>query len=152
MSAPAPARPEKVKWAPSPVAFACQCRRRVRAGDQIFWLLGQPQMLCLPCARDVIQTVLEERELEELWRKSPSGATEREGNPMSNDNTFIPEGGGFAVYGASDEQVRVLRAREKFAKEYCAAKGWDFNNVTMPQMLEIRSQPGWKNPTAPEQT
>ena len=54
---------------------------------------------------------------------------------------------GVRVSGGTEAQYDLLRRRGAFAHQYCTAKGWDFDNVTMQQILEIRSQPGWKNPS-----
>ncbi len=37
--------------------------------------------------------------------------------------------------------------KEKFIREYCRKKGWNMNNLTSNQMLEIVSQSKYKNPT-----
>lgn len=37
--------------------------------------------------------------------------------------------------------------KEKFIKEYAKKKGWNFNKLTTPQMLEIVNKEGYKNPT-----
>ena len=55
---------------------------------------------------------------------------------------------GFYVFGESDEQMKVLQMRGKFSKKYCEQKGWDMNNLTFEQILEIRQRPEWKNPIA----
>ena len=36
--------------------------------------------------------------------------------------------------------------REKFVNEYARKKGWDNQNLTPTQMLEIVQQSGYKNP------
>jgi hypothetical protein len=36
--------------------------------------------------------------------------------------------------------------REKFLIDYAKGKGWDSNNLTPTQMLEIVQQNGYKNP------
>jgi hypothetical protein len=36
--------------------------------------------------------------------------------------------------------------REKFVNEYARKKGWDKENLTPTQMLEIVQQSGYKNP------
>jgi hypothetical protein len=47
---------------------------------------------------------------------------------------------------------RVLRGREQFAAEYCAAKGWpaDPAELSMDQIKEIRAQDGWINAGRPK--
>lgn len=40
----------------------------------------------------------------------------------------------------------LLNSRDKFVKEYCTEKGWNFNSLTYEQVLEIRRQPGWRDP------
>lgn len=58
------------------------------------------------------------------------------------------ESGGMKIFGLSTDQEACLRARGKFAEEYCKIRGWPvgINELTMDQILEIRSQDGWKNP------
>jgi hypothetical protein len=50
---------------------------------------------------------------------------------------------GVTVAGGTHD---FLRRRGEFAIAYCAAKDWDAENLTIEQVLEIRSQPGWKTP------
>jgi hypothetical protein len=38
---------------------------------------------------------------------------------------------------------RVQRAEEKFYEEYCKAKGWDRNTLTLEQSIEITEQEGF---------
>lgn len=46
--------------------------------------------------------------------------------------------------------LTVLRVA--FAIDYCRAKGWPLNPrlLTPEQVREVRSQPGWKNPSEPD--
>jgi hypothetical protein len=48
----------------------------------------------------------------------------------------------------TDEEVRVIEKRQAFAEQYCAEKGWplDMKQISWVQILEIRDQPGWKDP------
>lgn len=50
-----------------------------------------------------------------------------------NDGKFI-----------SDDEVNLLR--EKFINEYSTQKGWNPNELTTKQMLEITSQKGYQAP------
>lgn len=50
------------------------------------------------------------------------------------------------VHNPSPTTTNILTARQSFVTTYCQEKGWDINNLEMSQLLEIRSQPGWKNP------
>jgi hypothetical protein len=54
--------------------------------------------------------------------------------------------GGVTVHGLNTEQEQFLAARGRFIMRYCLDKGWDHNNLTIQQVLEIRSQEGWKTP------
>jgi hypothetical protein len=54
--------------------------------------------------------------------------------------------GGVTLSGGSEELHDILRLRGEFAKAYSAAKGWDVEHLSLPQILEIRSQQGWKTP------
>lgn len=46
------------------------------------------------------------------------------------------------------EAERIFAARYAFSQRYCAEKGWplDPGDLGLEQILEIRTQPGWKNP------
>jgi hypothetical protein len=54
----------------------------------------------------------------------------------------------FTTDEASEEMQRVIDSRHAFAVAYAKAKGWpeDLGALTMKQILEIRSQDGWKTP------
>ncbi|MBX4204858.1 MAG: hypothetical protein KW788_01555 [Candidatus Doudnabacteria bacterium] len=54
--------------------------------------------------------------------------------------------GGMVVVGVTEKEADVLRARHAFVEQYCRGKGWDMLNLTIDQLLEVRAQPGWKNP------
>lgn len=64
----------------------------------------------------------------------------------------LPSGaGGVFLFGTAEsiaEQERILYGRHAFYVAYCEARGWptDGAKLTMEQILEIRSQDGWKNP------
>ena len=65
-------------------------------------------------------------------------------------------GGDTVLHTGTDEEAaqhqRMIDARHKFIVAYCREKGWsipgeaDFHELSMTQILEIRAQPGWKNP------
>ena len=42
------------------------------------------------------------------------------------------------------EVKEIVKLRDKFVTEYCELKGFDKNNLTFEQVLEIRKQKGWK--------
>jgi hypothetical protein len=56
--------------------------------------------------------------------------------------------GNMEIIGASKEDQALLRARGEFAKKYCESKGWsvDPEKLSFEQIIEIRSQDGWKQP------
>lgn len=58
--------------------------------------------------------------------------------------------GGVIFTGGTPEQNNILRKRGEFVAQYCQERGWDIDKVTIQQVMEIRSQPGWKNPNADE--
>lgn len=61
----------------------------------------------------------------------------------------VVEVGGMTVLGVDAEQAAFLQARERVVHEYAAQKGWDVDdpaNLTVEQILEIRSLPEWQNP------
>ena len=48
-----------------------------------------------------------------------------------------------------EQEIAVLSARMRFAQKYSAAKRWNFANLKVVQMLEIRDQEGWSTPALP---
>lgn len=64
----------------------------------------------------------------------------------------LPSGaGGVFLFGTEAEiaeQERVLYGRHAFMVGYCSSRGWptDGAQLSIEQVLEIRSQDGWKNP------
>lgn len=64
---------------------------------------------------------------------------------------ITPQGDTIIVSDENAEQVRrVIDIRHQFILKYCKEKGWSEDPVklTIPQILEIRSQDGWKNASA----
>jgi hypothetical protein len=49
---------------------------------------------------------------------------------------------------SADRMQKIIDARHAFIVAYCKAKGWpdDLGELSMEQILEIRSQDGWKAP------
>lgn len=39
----------------------------------------------------------------------------------------------------------TVRARGEFVSKYCADKGWDRDDLSFDQIMEIRAQAEWKN-------
>jgi hypothetical protein len=58
----------------------------------------------------------------------------------------VVEVGGMNVVGASDEQVDLLKRREAFVNQFLTERGWDKNDLSIEQLLEVRKQPGWQDP------
>jgi hypothetical protein len=56
--------------------------------------------------------------------------------------------GGVSFTGGTQEQHSILRLRGEFVAAYCTARGWNMENLTIEQLLEIRAQEGWKTPSA----
>lgn len=70
--------------------------------------------------------------------------TTREIKIPGSNMTVIP-------LGSSEEaarQQRIIDGRDRFIKKYMADKDWgtDVIKLAMNQILEIRDQPGWKDP------
>lgn len=59
---------------------------------------------------------------------------------MQKDNQYILRG----ENKLNKEDETILR--ERFISEYSRQKGWDKNNLTPTQMLEIVNQNGYKSP------
>lgn len=51
---------------------------------------------------------------------------------------------------SADEAARIVAARDRFWKAYAKERGWPLDPVklSIDQILEIRKQPGWKDPLA----
>lgn len=71
-------------------------------------------------------------------------ATGREIDAPETPMSILP--GGVFVAGGTSEQHGIMRKRGEFAQQYCLLKGWNIDKLTGPQLLEIRSMPGWKEP------
>lgn len=69
---------------------------------------------------------------------------------MSDKRQNIQLPGGGTIFGVTDEQARILTGRRAFVERYCGEHGWDMLNLTIEQLLEVRSQPKWKNPVQGE--
>ena len=66
-------------------------------------------------------------------------------NPSVRKNILLP-GGGIA-FQVTESQAKLLQARQKFVENYCCEKGWDILNLSIDQLMEVRNQPGWQNPS-----
>jgi len=51
------------------------------------------------------------------------------------------------IYGVSDQQAHTIKARVEFVQQYCQEKGWNKDELSIEQILEIRQQEAWKNPS-----
>jgi hypothetical protein len=58
----------------------------------------------------------------------------------------VLEVGGLTIVGASDSDTAILKGREAFVNGYCAENNWVVSDLTIDQIMEIRSQSGWKTP------
>lgn len=58
----------------------------------------------------------------------------------------VVEVGGMTIFGVTEQEVDQLKLREAFVNNYLAKQGWSADTITSEQLLEVRSQPGWKNP------
>lgn len=43
-------------------------------------------------------------------------------------------------------ESEIIQLRDNFTNKYINEKGWDQNNLTFEQIMEIRSNVKWKNP------
>jgi hypothetical protein len=39
----------------------------------------------------------------------------------------------------------IIKKRHEISVAYCQEKGWDIDDLTVEQILEIRQQPGWRD-------
>lgn len=53
---------------------------------------------------------------------------------------------GMKLFGGTPRQIAAIARRDSFIRQYAETKGWDVNNLSFDQILEIRKQDGWKNP------
>jgi hypothetical protein len=57
----------------------------------------------------------------------------------------IPGLGQCVVVGdRAQATLDTIARRAAFAEKYCAERGWDRDGLTIKQIMEIRSQDGWK--------
>jgi len=54
--------------------------------------------------------------------------------------------GGFEIIGANPAQEKVFSGRDAFIRKYATERGWDVENLSFSQVLEIRKEEGWKTP------
>ena len=52
--------------------------------------------------------------------------------------------GGLSIQCQNEIEEVFFRSRDAFVNKYCKEKGWDRQSLTIEQILEIRSQEGWK--------
>lgn len=67
----------------------------------------------------------------------------------------LPGGGSVFTLGPpsdTDRAQRIIDSRYAFVVAYSKSKGWrdDVARLSIEQIMEIRSQPGWKNPQVDE--
>jgi hypothetical protein len=48
---------------------------------------------------------------------------------------------------AFPDHSNTLLKRGEFVRTYCVDRGWDPDHLTIEQLLEVRAQPGWKQPS-----
>lgn len=51
----------------------------------------------------------------------------------------------------NDAACDILRARDAFVSRYCAEKGWNREELTLTQIIEIRKCPEWIDPEGNKQ-
>lgn len=115
---------------------------------------------CPPSASvDIIQALAQAAEITRpgqptLSRKKYMGQklvafkAKLDGMESQAPKTGVAEVGGITFAGVSEEQAALLKRREVFVNQFLAERGWDGNNLTLEQLLELREQPGWQNPPA----
>lgn len=67
---------------------------------------------------------------------------------MNKHEINMPDGTkAFAPAGDAQDHQAVIDARHKIVVAYCTSKGWptDAGVLTFDQIMEIRSQPEWKD-------
>jgi hypothetical protein len=65
--------------------------------------------------------------------------------PKSKTEDAMELFGGIEITGANPQHEVLLKGRSDFIGAYCATRGWK-EPLTVPQIMEIRAQDGWKNP------
>jgi len=51
-----------------------------------------------------------------------------------------------------EKDLMIVTARGKIAEGYCAKRGWNMNELSLEQLLEIRRLPEWKDPLNKKKT
>ena len=68
-------------------------------------------------------------------------------SPKGDPSKVISLGNGsIQAHGLTWDLAETLQARDAFVSAYCKEKGWDRSNLTIEQIMVIRSQDGWKTP------
>jgi len=64
--------------------------------------------------------------------------------PNSSESVFV-----IGTQDDADKTQAILDARHAFIQRYCKEQGWpeDEDKLSIQQILQIRQQDGWKNPT-----
>ena len=62
------------------------------------------------------------------------------------ENKRVTVIGGIVIVNASREEIDSITNRSDFVTAYCKTRGWDPQNLSYEQIMEIRSQPSWQSP------
>ena len=66
---------------------------------------------------------------------------------MADEKKTFVQIGGMIAGPVNDAQLAILQKRAKVAEKWCAEHGKKADELTMQEVMEIRSLPEWKNPT-----
>ncbi len=66
---------------------------------------------------------------------------------MTNEPKTFVQIGGVIAGPVNPEQLTILQKRAEVTKKWCAEHGKEVNELTMQEIMEIRSLPEWKHPT-----
>lgn len=50
-----------------------------------------------------------------------------------------------ALIGSSPQHESLIRTRDQVVEQWCAERGITKDEITIPQLLEIRALPEWQN-------
>lgn len=65
-------------------------------------------------------------------------------NPVVPPDKKVVQVGGFTAI-TDEKGEKILLTRDQIVTAYCEQKGWDRNNLSMEQVLEIRAQKEWQD-------
>ncbi len=82
--------------------------------------------------------------LRELHKKNEDRQAESKIASTDRRMTKVELGDAMILGYMTAEEADSIAKRRAFVEQYLAERGWDATNLTIEQLIEVRSQPGWK--------